>query len=233
MQSKAPDPRMATGTCLKRGSLGDVRLVRSGDETHIVRELNASRRGCRPLARYLARREARALVRLENIDGVPALIAIEPDRLVRTAFSGRPMHESSPPSRDYFRRALHLLRRLHAAGVTHNDLAKEANWICRPEQQPAIVDFQLAVCFHRHGRMFRLLAREDLRHLLKHKARYQPDAISSRQRQMLERPSLPSRLLRSWFKPAYLFLTRRLLGWPERAGAAERERQPADERRPG
>lgn len=215
---------MATRILLKRGTGGDVCLESGTGAARIVRDLGTARPGYRWLARRLARREARALGRLEGIDGVPALLALDATRLVRTALPGQPMHVAQPASPDYFRDALRLVRRLHGRGVTHNDLAKEANWLCREADRAGIVDFQLAIYFERRGRLFRLLAREDLRHLLKHKACYRPDLLSSRQRALLARPAWPARLWRRLVKPVYRLVTRRLLGWPERAGPAERER---------
>ena len=215
---------MATRTCLKRGSLGDVWLETRAGQSVAVRELRTARLCCRWLARRLARREARALTRLSGLPGVPGLISLEPDRLVRAFIPGRVMHQHEPRSRGYYRNALALLRQLHRNGVTHNDLAKEANWICPQDNEVAIVDFQLALCFRRRGRLFRTLAREDLRHLLKHKAHYRPDALTRRQRDILATPAWPARIWRTAVKPGYLLLTRGLLGWPEREGADERQR---------
>jgi RIO-like serine/threonine protein kinase len=194
-------------------------------DVRIVRDLSQARPGCRGVARLLARREARALERLAGIDGVPALIDHQRDRLTREYLAGQPMHEYGPDSRTLFRNALRLLRRIHRAGVAHNDLAKEANWICDDQNRIGIVDFQLASCCRHRSRRFRRLAREDLRHLLKHKACYMPDALTARQRALLANPSLAARLWRRLFKPPYHLLTRTILRWPERIGAAERQRR--------
>jgi len=134
------------------------------------------------------------------------------------------MQHASPRSRAYFRDALRLVRRIHRLGVAHNDLAKEANWICTDEGSAGVVDFQLAICFGRRGRWFRLLAHEDLRHLLKHKRHYLPDAITARERRMLANPMWPARWWRRLVKPLYLFVTRRLMGWQDRVDASERQR---------
>jgi hypothetical protein len=115
---------------------------------------------------------------------------------------------------------------MHRAGVAHNDLAKEANWLCTPRGGAGIVDFQLAYCPRRRGRVFRVLAREDLRHLYKHKRYYRPDGLTTRQRALLAHPSVLSMAWRRLFKPVYGFVTRRLLGWAEREGAEEREWRP-------
>jgi RIO-like serine/threonine protein kinase len=214
---------MAT-TPYKRGNLGDVRREVADGKDCIVRDWRCARRGCAWLARRLARREAAALERLGHIEAVPRLIALEPHRLIRSFVPGEVMYRAEPRSPVYFRDGLRLLRRMHAAGVAHNDLAKEANWLCTGGNRAAVVDFQLAVCCRRRNRLFRAMAREDLRHWLKHKRFYCPDALTTRQRTMLARPSWAARCWRAGFKPIYRLLTRGLLRWPERTGAEERQR---------
>jgi RIO-like serine/threonine protein kinase len=213
---------MATRIELKRGSFGDIYCEETPDSARTIRDLRAA--SWPGLARFLARREAKALTRLDGIDGVPALIRVERDRLIRSFLAGDVMYRDAPQSPEYFREALRLVRRLHRRRVAHNDLAKEANWIRRDDRTPGIVDFQLAVCFSRRSRLFRMLAREDLRHLLKHKRHYFPEALTARQREILATPMWPARGWRLLIKPGYLFLTRRVLGWPERDSAAERQR---------
>jgi predicted Ser/Thr protein kinase len=215
---------MATGETLKRGSLGDVQCREFAGRTVAVREFATARFGCRWLARRLARREADTLRRLDGLEGIPEFIALDRDRLVRSFIDGEAMHRARPASPDYFRNGLRLLRQMHRRGVAHNDLAKEANWICGRGQSAGIVDFQLAHCSGRRSRWFRLLAREDLRHWLKHKAHYRPAALTAGQRRLHATPAWPARLWRLIVKPVYRLLTRRLLGWPERPGADERER---------
>jgi hypothetical protein len=115
-----------------------------------------------------------------------------------------------------------VLRRLHCAGIAHNDLAKEANWLVTAGDACAIIDFQLATRSPARTARFRRRAYEDLRHLLKHKRTYQPQRLTARQRGVLARPTCPTRLWRALVKPPYLFVTRVVLGWPERAGPVER-----------
>ena len=122
----------------------------------------------------------------------------------------------------FFAAAQRLLRDLHARNVVHNDLAKEPNILVTAASAPAFIDFQLASNMPRRGRLFRVLAREDIRHLLKHKRTYCPDALTAREIAILENPSLLSRVFRSTVKPVYLFVTRRLLGWADREGATDR-----------
>lgn len=194
----------------------------AGNGLYVRRDIADSKRFLRPLARRLARREAAALAAADGITGVPHLIAFDGRAVLRRYIEGRPMYAEKPTSPDYFKDALKLLSALHRRGIAHNDLAKEANWLCTPDGRAAIVDFQIATISRRRGALFRALAREDLRHLLKHKRTYVPDRLTTRQRALLDRPGPLSRAWARIVKPPYGFVTRRLLGWPERTGPEER-----------
>src|SRR5690606_34464229 len=100
---------------------------------------------------------------------------------------------------------------------------KEANWLCTPAGRAALVDFQAAVISRRRGRLFRALAREDLRHLLKHKRTYLPDRLTARQRALLAHRGPLATTWSVLVKPPYRSVTRVLLGWPERLGRHERQ----------
>ena len=52
----------------------------------------------------------------------------------------------------YFRTAKAALRQLRRAGVCHNDLAKEQNWLRGADGKAYLTDFQLAACFERRGK---------------------------------------------------------------------------------
>lgn len=198
-------------------------ITRVGDV--VIRDVSAARAWARPLARYLMRREHRALTRLTcaaPVDGVPSVIRFGGNTLVRSWIEGRPMHVAQPRDPRYFREAMRLLRRLHAADVLHNDLAKETNWLVTPGGSPALVDFQLASTLERRGRFARALGHDDLRHLLKHKRTYVPERLSARERRILARPSLVSRVWMASWKKVYLFVTRKIFRWRDREGAGDR-----------
>lgn len=188
----------------------------------VRRDVAAARRGFRWLARRLAAREARALYALADCKQVPRLVGWDGSHLLRGWIEGEPMQRARPRDPAYFDHALRLLARLHRRGVVHNDLAKEPNWLVTPDGRPALVDFQLAQVSRRRGCVFRALAREDLRHLLKHKRSYCPERLSPRERALLARPSWAARAWRRSGKRVYLFVTRRLLGWVDREGAEDR-----------
>ena len=207
---------------LKEDLFGSVSRRDGPSGRVVVRDTRSARPWLAWLARALARRESRALVRLGGLSGTPRLLGFDGVAVEREWLDGEPMQRIRPDAADYYREALALLRRIHRAGVTHNDLAKETNWLVTPAGSPALVDFQLAVVHARRGRIFRLLAREDLRHLLKHKRSYRPAALTARQRRILASPSPLARGWRRTGKPVYLLVTRRLLGWADREGAGDR-----------
>ena len=213
---------MLESRLLKKDLFGEVRLESGGSGRRIVRDVASAAVPVRWLAQILMRREARALAALEGLAGVPALIRTDRNRLEREYLDGAPMHRAKPRDPDYFRRAMRLLRQLHARDVAHNDLAKEPNILVVGSGQAAFVDFQLAWHAPRRGRLLCILAYDDLRHLLKHKRSYCPDELTNRERRILARPSLPSRLWMRIVKPPYRFLTRRVLGWADREGASDR-----------
>ena len=209
---------------LKRDHFGAVFLVHdaAGRPQHVCRDTRLARAGAKPLARWLARKEARALARLAGLDAVPRLIACRAGVLTRSWIDGAPMQRAKPADPAYYRAALHLLRRLHARRVVHNDLAKEPNWLVTAAGAPALVDFQLAWTARGRGRLFRALAHDDLRHLLKHKRTYLAARLTARERRILATPSLLSRLWMRTGKRLYVFITRRILHWADREGAGDR-----------
>jgi RIO-like serine/threonine protein kinase len=188
----------------------------------VERDTTTAPMATRWFARRLAAREARALLALRAVPSVPRLVTWDGQRLQRTWLPGVPLHRAGGVDRTYFREALRLLRRIHAAGLVHNDLAKEPNWLVTPDGRPALVDFQLAARPRHRGVLFRMLAHDDLRHLLKHKRTYCPQHLTQRERAILARRSAVAELWARTGKPVYRFVTRRLLGWADREGAGDR-----------
>lgn len=204
---------------LKADSFGRIALMRSGDGVFVRRDLAHVPTWLRLPAWWLARREARALQAIAGMPATPQLLRWDGRVLDRSYLAGAAMYQQ-PPRGDvaYFRRARRLLRELHARGVAHDDLAKEANWLVLADGTPALIDFQLAVRGHPRSRWMRLLARQDLRHLLKHKRMYCRDQVTPVEWRVLKRTSWLRDL---WFrtgKPVYRFITRRLLKWEDNEG---------------
>jgi len=215
-------------TVLKRDLLGSVCRVElpalgsSAGLACIERNTQDARWWLRLAARRLAAREAHALAGLQQVPGIPRLLQWDGHRLRRSWLDGQSMQRVQPRDPAYYRAALRLIRRLHSAGVVHNDLAKEPNWLVTPDGSPAIVDFQLAMRPRYRGWRFRALAYDDLRHLLKHKRTYCPERLTARQRAILARRSWPAAIWMRTGKPVYRWVTRGLLGWSDREGAGDR-----------
>lgn len=207
---------------LKKDVFGEVSLCRDDSGFYVLRDASCARPWVRWLARRLLAREARTLAAVNGTPGIPKILHVEAEELRRSWISGTPMHEHRPTDVGYFRAATKILRRLHRIGVVHNDLAKEPNWLVTDDGQPGIVDFQLAFYLPKRGFLFRLLAHEDLRHLLKHKRTYCPEHLTRRELAILDNPTMVSRTWMSAGKPVYLFVTRKLLGWADREGADDR-----------
>jgi RIO-like serine/threonine protein kinase len=205
---------------LKADSFGRIALMRApGGELFVRRDLRHVPAWLRLPAWWLARREARGLEAVAGMADVPQLLGWNGRVLDRSYMPGDAMYQR-PPRGDvaYFRRARRLLQALHRRGLAHNDLAKEANWLVLEDGRPAIIDFQLAVRGRPRSRWMRLLARQDLRHLLKHKRTYCPEAITAVERRVLRRTSW---LRDAWFatgKPVYRVVTRRILKWEDNEG---------------
>lgn len=208
---------------LKSDSFGRIALMRDERGVFVRRDLRFVPPWLRLPARYLARREARALRRLEGMPDVPNLLGWDGRRLDRTFLDGAAMYQRPPRGdRRYFHAARRQLLALHRRGLAHNDLAKEANWLVREDGRPSIVDFQLASVGPPRSRWLRLLMREDLRHLLKHKRTYCREALTPVERRLLKRQSWVREL---WFvtgKPVYRVLTRRILKWEDNEGRGPR-----------
>jgi hypothetical protein len=208
---------MPSRSLLKSNLFGSI----EHEAEYLNRDLTAGPSWARPLARWLASREARALTRAAQLSGVPPLVSFDGQHLRRRWIAGVPMQVARPADPAYFRAALTLLRRLHRAGIAHNDLAKEPNWLVQPDGRPALVGLQLATVSRQRTLWFRLLAREDLRHLLQHKRSYCPGRLTLRQRRMLADPGVLSRFWHRTGKAIYKFVTRRMLGWRTREGARD------------
>ncbi len=207
---------------LKKDLFGRTEVVISEGRQIVRRDTRTAAFPLRWVARRLLCREAKALAVLEGIGNVPDLIDTDGTTLERQFIEGVPMQVGRPRDPAYFRSASRLLRQLHRAGVVHNDLAKEPNFLLASNGCPAIIDFQLSWFSPGRGRFFRLLAREDIRHLLKHKRTYCPQYLTRREKNILANPSWLALAWMKTGKPAYLFVTRRLLGWQDREGAGDR-----------
>jgi hypothetical protein len=218
--------RWRSAVVLKRDLFSTVERGRwrtdSAEVDAVLRRIDGVPWFTRLIARHLFNREAKALA-LAPPGIAPPLLYKNSDVLVRGFIGGVPLHVAEPKGDlGYFRSAKQILRALHRAGICHNDLAKRQNWLRKPDGSAALTDFQLAAHFRRRSKLFRVLAYEDLRHLLKHKRTYVPDALTTRERKVLARKSLITRVWMASGKRVYYAITRGLFNFADREGAGLR-----------
>jgi len=219
--------RWKAGVLLKRDVLSTVERGRfvtdAGEVEAVLRRIDQVPWWSFVLAYHLFGRERRALTAVGALGIAPPLCFAGNRVLVRGWIEGVALHLAKPHGdRAYFRSAKAVLRKLHRAGICHNDLAKEQNWLRSSDGRAYVTDFQLAIRFKRRNRLFRIAAYEDLRHLLKHKIRYAPEAISAAERRVLARKSLFTRLWMATGKRVYQWVTRDILRFTDREGGGPR-----------
>jgi hypothetical protein len=223
-----PLPASWRGTVvLKRDVFSTIergRFIGPGGEVDaVLRRIDEVPWWSRPIARHFLAREARALTVAGRLGIAPPLLHLGPGILIRGFIDGVALHLARPiGDRAYFRSARTALRALHRALICHNDLAKEQNWLYGANGRAYLTDFQLAMTFRRRSRLFRIAAYEDLRHLLKHKRSYVPDALTAAERKVLARKSLPTRIWMATGKRIYLWVTRGIIGFTDREGGGPR-----------
>src|SRR5438034_155351 len=215
--------RWTEGVLLKRDVFSTVERGRfrddAGEVDAVLRRLDQVPLWSYPLARHLFAREHRALALARDLDIGPKLLWAGRSALVRGFIDGVALHLAKPHGDlAYFHSAKLALRKLHRAGICHNDLAKEQNWLRGSDGRAYVTDFQLAVCFKTRGRLFRIAAYEDLRHLLKHKRSYAPQALTPKERKILARKSLVARIWLMTGKKVYRAITRGLFNFTDREG---------------
>src|SRR6201981_418943 len=219
--------RWIEGVLLKRDVFSTVERGRFRTETGecdaVLRRLDQVPWWSFLLARHLFARERKALTRARGLEVGPELLWAGRRALVRGFIDGVALHLAKPYGDiAYFKSAKAALHRLHRAGICHNDLAKEQNWLRGRDGRAYVTDFQLAARFPRRSFLFRIAAYEDLRHLLKHKRRYAPDALTAAERRVLAKKSLLTRVWMATGKKLYYWITRDVLNVAEREGGGTR-----------
>jgi hypothetical protein len=219
--------RWTEGVLLKRDVFSTVERGRfrddAGEVDAVLRRLDQVPLWSYPLARHLFARERRALALARDLDVGPKLLWAGRRALARGFIDGVALHLAKPHGDlAYFRSAKLALRKLHRAGICHNDLAKEQNWLRGSDGRAYVTDFQLAACFKTRSRLFRIAAYEDLRHLLKHKRSYAPQALTPMERKILARKSFVASIWLKTGKKVYQAITRGLFNFTDREGGGRR-----------
>jgi serine/threonine protein kinase len=219
--------RWTEGVLLKRDVFSTVERGRfdtdAGEVDAVLRRLDQVPWWSFVPARHLFGRECRALALANDLHVGPQLLWAGRQALVRGFIDGVALHLAKPfGDAAYFRSAKQALRTLHRAGICHNDLAKEQNWLRGTDGRAYLTDFQLAACFKTRSRLFRTAAYEDLRHLLKHKRSYAPEALTPKERKILAHKSFVASIWLKTGKKVYRGITRGLFNFTDREGGGRR-----------
>ncbi len=215
------------GVLLKRDVFSTVERGRfrdrNGEVDAVLRRLDQVPWWSAIPAHHLFGRERRALALARGLDAGPELLWAGRQALVRGFINGVALHLAKPfGDIAYFRSAKQVLHRLHRARICHNDLAKEQNWLRGNDGRAYVTDFQLAHCFKTRNRLFRIAAYEDIRHLLKHKRSYAPEALTPKERNILARKSFVASIWLATGKKVYRAITRGLFNFTDREGGGRR-----------
>jgi hypothetical protein len=219
--------RWNEGVLLKRDVFSTVERGRfrtdRGEVDAVLRRLDQVPWWSFGLALHLFARERRALTLAKGLNVGPELLWAGRRALVRGFIDGVALHLARPHGDvAYFRSAKAALRRLHRAGICHNDLAKEQNWLRGADGRCYVTDFQLAACFKTRSRLFRIAAYEDLRHMLKHKRSYAPEALTPMERKILARKSAVASIWLMTGKKVYRAISRGIFNFTDREGGGRR-----------
>lgn len=203
---------------LKEDAFGRIELREMDGEQVICRDYSGASPFLRPVARYLARREARVLKVLDAVadDRLPRLIHFGRNICIRSYIEGVPLKEGKVSNPAFYHNAREILDKMHAAGVVHNDLEKPENWLVIQDDVAGIIDFQLAYHSVKRGRIFSWSVREDLRHLIKQKNRYSRDSMTEEELSILNNKSGFARFWTNYVKPVYNFITRKIFNYSDR-----------------
>src|SRR5260370_40632982 len=125
--------RWTEGVLLKRDAFSTVERGRfrsdAGEVDAVLRRLDQVPWWSYIPARHLFARERRALALARGLHVGPELLWAGRQALVRGFINGVALHLAKPfGDVAYFRSAKEALRKLHRAGICHNELAKEQNW---------------------------------------------------------------------------------------------------------
>ncbi len=139
------------------------------------------------LGRKTARNERILLAQLAGLQGIPALAGPVretaggpdlPNAVAREYVAGHPLGNREPVADAFFPELNRLLDEMHYRRTVYVDLHKRENIIVTDRGEPCLIDFQISLTWPdwlHSGPIFRILARSDKYHLMKHWARCRPD----------------------------------------------------------
>lgn len=186
--------------------------------------------GCRWIGRLLARRERRFHELADDVPGIqPFVEALDETSYALRFLPGRTLDTlASAPGEGgvFFDRLRAIVDQLHARGIAYCDMNKRSNIVVRPDDTPALIDFQIAIWIDPKwsawkrtllGPIVRYMQRMDLYHMYKHKRRLDEAHLTDQERALAERRGPLIRIHRALVTPLRT-IRRRFLGHLHRKG---------------
>jgi len=166
--------------------------------------------GCDPLfaallGKLLTRREARALLKLDSVAGVPRLLGQSGSRALYMEWLGGISIKEALAQEIHWPKFLaeleNMLRVIHAQGVAHCDLRGLSNILVGPDETPYIIDF--VSCFFAGSRwnfirgwVFRRFCEADRQALLKLRQRVAPESMNMADAELIMHSGFFNRAMR-------------------------------------
>ena len=188
------------------GSRANVLRIHRDGEDQVLKD----HAGCDPLfaallGKLLTRREARALLKLDSVAGVPRLLGQSGSRaLYMEWLGGISIKEALAQETDwpkFLAELENIVSQIHAQGVAHCDLRGLSNVLVGPDETPYVIDF--VSCFLAGSRwnfvrgwVFRRFCEADRQALLKLRQRVAPESMNTTDAELIMHSGFFNRAMR-------------------------------------
>ena len=142
------------------------------------------------LGEFIREHEISILRRLQGIGGTPRLLGrYGKTGLIYEYISGKSLAEGVQAPDDFFDQLEELLSKIHALDIAYVDFNKRGNILLGSDNQAYLIDYQISIHIGRlwqwffgpAGYLLKVLQREDVYHLFKHKRRFRRDLMDEEQ----------------------------------------------------
>lgn len=154
----------------------------------------------RLVGRRTQKREAAVYQRLAGVEGVPGFLGvIDEDAFAVEFVEGETLSRQLEKERlaPVLENLEKVINSIHTRRVVHLDLKQKRNVLVREDNRVAVVDFQSAICFGEgplSDLIFSWLKKRDRAGLIKFKAKYGPELLSSHEKKIYSRERILARL---------------------------------------
>ena len=182
-------------------------LVEESGVRAVVKDFSANGFLYRNIAgRFLVWREAKALKKLTNINGTPALYrVVDGLALVMEEIPGKSLENLERETRlppTFFDALNAIIDRFHKKGLAHCDLKRASNFLLGPDGLPYIIDWAASISkrefrFFPMNLIYRRFLLDDYMAIIKLKLRHIPEAVTIEERKLYNHRSGVEKLIRS------------------------------------